>query len=438
MADGFIFNHSRCVNCGACGAACTLENGWIIQPRKVYTYNTDALMSLPVINLSLACNHCETAVCLDGCPSSSLYRDSFTSAVVIDENKCIGCRYCQWNCPYDAPKFDEYNRIIGKCNLCYSELIAGRLPACTTACPTGALIWGKIEPANEKLLTWLPDKNLNPSLSLYGTQNDIPLRIIPEKNFEPEISISEDNNSALKPEWILIVFTFLVTLSVSSLVSSLFKGKFPDPVILASVIVLAGIVSLLHLGKKSRAWRAVSNLRTSPLSREIALFVIYSLLSISALIFHLPMLLILSSIAGLMLLVAIDAVYIYADKSRTMIFHSGQTFVSGLLIVSFLTGNILPFIFIALFKLAAFLNNMLVNKTSRINFSLRFLSISLLLITGTSLISGLYNGDSMIISLFLTGELLDRILYYIDFDPVNINRLIYKNITAAKNEKERG
>ncbi len=438
MADGFIFNHTKCVNCGACSAACTLENGWTIQPRTVYTYNTDALMSLPVINLSLACNHCETAVCLDGCPSSSFYRDPLTRAVIIDESRCIGCRYCQWNCPYDAPKYDDFKGIIGKCNLCYSGLIAGRLPACTTACPTGALGWGEIEPKNKNVLTWLPDKNLNPSLGLYGTHNDIPLRIIPENNFEPEISMSENYNSSLKVEWILVVFTFLVTLSVSSLISSLFIGKFPDPMIFASIIVLAGIVSLLHLGKKSGAWRAVSNFRTSPLSREIALFIIYALLSISALFFHLPLLLVISSITGLIMLIVIDAVYVYSDKRKNMIFHSGQTFVSGLLIVSFLTGNIIPFIFIALIKLAASLNNMYANKTNRIYFSLRFLRISLLLITGTSLISGLYNGDSLIISLFLTGELLDRIIYYIDFDPVNINRLIYKNITAVKNEKERG
>lgn len=138
------------------------------------------------------------------------------------------------------------------------------------------------------------------------------------------------------------------------------------------------------------------------------------------------------------MLIIVDTVYIYADKRKKMMFHSGQTFLSGLLIVSFLTANVIPFIFIALIKLVTSVNNILTQKISSVNFSIRFLRIALLLITGISLISGLNKGDTLIISLFLTGELFDRIIFYIDFDPDNINKLIYKNITEAKDEKKRG
>jgi hypothetical protein len=109
-----------------------------------------------------------------------------------------------------------------------------------------------------------------------------------------------------------------------------------------------------------------------------------------------------------------------------------------LIIVSFLTANVIPFIFIALIKLVASVNNILIQKINSVNFSIRFLRIALLLITGISFISGLNKGDTLIISLFLTGELFDRIIFYIDFDPDNINKLIYKNITEAKYEKKRG
>lgn len=432
MAEGFIFDHNKCVNCGACSAACTLENGWTVQPRQIYTYNKDALTSLPLINLSLACNHCETAVCLEGCPSSSYFRDHNTNAIIIDDKKCIGCRYCQWNCPYDAPKFDSFKRVIGKCNLCYSGLIEGRMPACTYACPTGALSYGEITASgNNSIFKWLPDKKLNPSLGFTGKPYAVPVRIIPENIFEPEISLSEDIKSTVTGEWILVIFTFFITFSVSSLISSLFTGKFPDIILFVSTLLLSGIISLFHLGKKSRAWRAVWNLKTSPLSREIALFIIYTLLSISAVAFRLPFLLIISSITGLIMLITVDTVYIYADRRKKMMFHSGQTFLSGLLIVSFLTANVIPFIFIALIKFAASLNNMLANNNSRMNLGIRFLRIALLLITGISLISGLNKGDTLIISLFLTGELIDRIIFYIDFDPDNINKMIYKNITEA-------
>src|SRR5512133_736522 len=102
MRKGFIVNTSKCVDCKACSAACIIENGWMVKPRNIYTYNSTAEQLFSLINLSLACNHCESAACMDGCPASAYSRDLVTGAVILDEKKCIGCRYCQWNCPYDA------------------------------------------------------------------------------------------------------------------------------------------------------------------------------------------------------------------------------------------------------------------------------------------------------------------------------------------------
>lgn len=439
MRKGFIFSHNKCVNCGACSAACILENGWSIQPRMIFTYNSEALPSLPLTNLSLACNHCETPVCLNGCPTASYYREPLTGAVIIDEKKCIGCKYCQWNCPYDAPKFDTGNRIIGKCNLCYSGLIEGRLPACTTACPTGALDYGELsEPILKNFPSWLPDKNLNPAIVLKGKQNNDPLRIIPENVFESEVTKSGANESVMAGKWSLFAFSFLTTLSVATIISSFINGIFPEKILSVSIIILAGIISLFHLGRRLRAWRAIANLKSSPLSREIALFIIYSVVSFIAVFFQLPGYLIASSIVGLILLIVIDSVYIYADKRKSVIMHSGQTFLSALLIVSFFTGIVLPFIFIALIKLAASAYSLSVNKINNINFVIRFLRIVLLLVTGVSLVSEISYPDPVISSIFLTGELIDRIIFYIDFAPVNINTEIIKQINIERNEKKRG
>jgi Fe-S-cluster-containing dehydrogenase component len=405
----------------------------------IFTYNSEALPSIPITNLSLACNHCETAVCLDGCPTASYYREPQTGAIIIDEKKCIGCRYCLWNCPYDAPKFDEEKRIIGKCNSCYSGLIEGRLPACTTACPTGALDYGELsEPNLKNIPTWFPDKNLNPAIRLTGKPNLIPLRIIPAKIFEPQNPVSTGKERNKIREWSLIAFSFLTTLSVAIMISSLINGKFPEKILLISIIILAGILSLSHLGRVTRAWRAIINVKSSPLSREIVLFIIYSAVSFIAVFFELPGFLIASSFFGLILLIVIDGVYIYADKRKSVIIHSGQTFLSALLIVSFFTGIVLPFLFIALIKLAASVYRLSVHKINGINSGIGFLRIALLLITGTSLISGISYTDPVIISLFLTGELFDRIIFYFDFDPLNINTLINKQLNAIRNEKKRG
>jgi Fe-S-cluster-containing dehydrogenase component/DMSO reductase anchor subunit len=428
MNRGFIFDINKCVNCSACSAACVLENGWTVHARAIYTHNSEAVITLPVINVSLACNHCEKPVCLEGCPAGSYYRESNTGAIVIDEKKCFGCKYCQWNCPYDAPKLETVKGTIVKCNLCFSRLMEGLMPACVNACPTGALQFGEFsKTTTENRLSWVPDKKLNPSLQFIG-QSDKPLHIIPEDKFSKEEPYDKVRKASGKPEWSLLIFSFLCTLSVGLSGASLIKGVFPNLFISLSTIFVAGASSLFHLGRMTRAWRAASNLKTSPLSREIAMFLIYSATSSFAIVFELPAFLIVSSVAGFLLLLAIDAVYTYAENRKSIFYHSGQTFISALLITSFFTGSIVPFLFIAMIKFVSSTHSMYVCRSSANGFGIRFFRLAFLLITAAAMISGLHRSENIIIVLFLTGELFDRIIFYADFVPLNIKILINNHI----------
>jgi Fe-S-cluster-containing dehydrogenase component/DMSO reductase anchor subunit len=437
MQKGFIFNHNLCVNCGACKAACILENGWTIHLRMIYTYNSDSLPSLPMTNLSLACNHCENAVCLEGCPTAAYSREPVSGAIIIDNKKCFGCKYCQWNCPFDAPKINTETKIIGKCDLCYSALIERRLPACSTACPTGALDFGELPEAVEvNIPPWFPEKNLKPLIRFTAKQNNTPLRIVPENIFGSENSDPAADARGISGEMSLVAFSFLTTLSVAANITSLVNGVFPLKISSLLLIAIAGLISLSHLGRRLRAWRSIMNLKSSPLSREILLFILYSLASCIAVLFQIPGFLIPSAIIGLILLVVIDSVYIYADSRKSVIGHSGQTFLTALLIVSFFTGIILPFIFIAVIKLFSSGYSLIVNKTNNRNFEIRFIRTALLLLTGVSLLLKISYHDPLINFLFLTGELIDRIIFYIDFNPVNINTEIIKQINFERNEKK--
>jgi anaerobic dimethyl sulfoxide reductase subunit B (iron-sulfur subunit) len=439
MTEGFIFNGNLCVGCGACKAACILENGWSFYPRSVYTINSEAYVSLPLINISLACNHCKEAACLNGCPSGSYFRDPLSGAVVIDDNKCIGCRYCQWNCPYDAPKYDKMNRIIGKCNLCFSGFTEGRLPACTTSCPTGALKYGKLDDGKVKEYpAWFPDKNLSPLVEFPENIDFIPLRIIPENKSEIETIIPKTDSRSLAEDWSLLLFSFLTTISVSLLVSSVINGTFMKVTSFAAIIFLAGIISIFHTGRILRIWRTVRKLRTSPLSREIGGFIIYVSVGLTAVILESPALLVAASALGLILLILIDSVYIYSDNRKYVLTHSGQTFLSSLLIISFITGSIIPFIFIALIKVASTLYNWTLKRIKVTGFGLRYLRLALLVVTGTSLVTGISFPDPVIIILFIGGEFLDRVFFYLDFKPLNINTLIHNHLIIGKDEKKRG
>lgn len=425
MSKGFIFNHEKCVACGSCGAACILENGWTVRPRSIYSFTADASLPDTVINLSIACNHCGEPACLKRCPSNAYYKDQSTGAVIVDDKKCLGCRYCQWNCPFDAPKFDAEKKVIGKCNLCYSALEEGRLPACATACPTGALSYGEMDNTEESRPEWFPGERLKPSISLTGVVNPLPLRIIPEQRFSGNRKTHVKRT--FSPEWSLLIFSFLVTIAVSVVSSSFLKGIFPSTYIVLPLIMVSGIASLFHLGKPFRAWRSVANIRSSPLSREIALFIIWSLLTVAAIWLNNPALLVASSVAGLLTLIGIDYVYLIPGNKRSAILHCGQVFLTGLLIISFLAQSILSFTFMALIKLfLAFFNR----KFTENFIILRFIRTALLIIVMAALISRVAELNVFMLALLLSGEFIDRFLFYIDFEPVNIQRVKYKTQPA--------
>jgi DMSO reductase anchor subunit len=204
------------------------------------------------------------------------------------------------------------------------------------------------------------------------------------------------------------------------------------------VLLMATLVSFFHLGRKLRSWRSVLNLKYSPLSREISVLIIYTVVSSIMVFSHLPGFLVASSIVGLIFLLLIDSVYIYADQRRSVIMHSGQTFLSALLIISFFSGIVLPFVFMALIKLMLSVYRLSVKKLNDINFGIRFLRIAFLVISGISMILNISNIALFISAIFLIGELLDRIFFYIDFNPLNINTLIDEKLIIERDEKKRG
>jgi formate dehydrogenase iron-sulfur subunit len=86
-----------------------------------------------------SCQHCIEPACVGVCPVTAITKLS-NGAVVINEKKCIGCRYCFQACPWKVPQFDFEKRVTRKCHLCYNRtLLNYQKPACVAACPVGAL-----------------------------------------------------------------------------------------------------------------------------------------------------------------------------------------------------------------------------------------------------------------------------------------------------------
>ncbi|HBU0005914.1 TPA: 4Fe-4S binding protein, partial [Klebsiella pneumoniae] len=112
---GFFIDSARCTGCKTCELACKDYKNLTpeVSFRRIYEYaggdwqedNGVWQQNVFAYYLSIACNHCEDPACTKVCPSGAMHKreDGF---VVVNEEVCIGCRYCHMACPYGAPQYN--------------------------------------------------------------------------------------------------------------------------------------------------------------------------------------------------------------------------------------------------------------------------------------------------------------------------------------------
>jgi len=124
------FAPNRCLGCEECIEACAKAHGWV--PRA-FVEIVDGYFPIP-----MRCYQCEDAPCKAACPSEAISRNEF-GAVVVDEDKCIGCGTCVQVCPFGVPHLSPTTGKIVKCDLCTDKLAEGEEPVCVAQCPKDAL-----------------------------------------------------------------------------------------------------------------------------------------------------------------------------------------------------------------------------------------------------------------------------------------------------------
>jgi len=164
MAEtAILYDSSKCTACKGCQVACKQWNQLsspLTNDEYTYTESFQAPLDLApntwlIINfreedkeigidwnfMRNSCFHCTEAACEMACPVGAIsHKDN--GAVVIDQEKCIGCRYCVASCPFEVPRWDEAKNKTFKCWQCFDRTSAERQPACVSTCPTGALEYG--------------------------------------------------------------------------------------------------------------------------------------------------------------------------------------------------------------------------------------------------------------------------------------------------------
>jgi len=212
MKWGMVINLSRCVRCHACVAACRIEHFLplhVTWPRLI-AYEQETANKVDVTTIPVRCNQCEDAPCVDVCPTGATQKRP-DGIVWVDQNKCVGCRYCVIACPYQNRTFLSKNKNPGyfpgypvtgfekkgkkiyphqngtteKCNFCAERIDAGlakglkpgidrdATPACVNTCQARAMTFGDLnEPESEvsKLIKTHDGFQLRPE---YGTKPSV-------------------------------------------------------------------------------------------------------------------------------------------------------------------------------------------------------------------------------------------------------------------------
>ncbi|MCD6132969.1 MAG: 4Fe-4S dicluster domain-containing protein [Deltaproteobacteria bacterium] len=167
----------RCIDCKGCTVACKAQNKvplgkeyfrtQILEGEKIENGQVTAIDFMPLL-----CFHCENAPCISVCPTSASYHNE-DGMVLIDKERCIGCRMCVLACPYNARYYNEHEGIVDKCTFCVERLKAGMKPACVSTCPTEARVFGDLNDKNSevyKLLHQKAKKVWQPKANMLGVK----------------------------------------------------------------------------------------------------------------------------------------------------------------------------------------------------------------------------------------------------------------------------
>lgn len=144
MAKAITVNIEKCLACKSCEIACALahskckvlEEAATESPKPQRRVTVEAVGEFAV---PIQCRHCEDAPCITVCPTAAIHRHAANDPVLIDRDKCIGCKFCLMVCPFGVIELLRDGKAVVKCDLCIERTKTGQEPACVEACPTKAL-----------------------------------------------------------------------------------------------------------------------------------------------------------------------------------------------------------------------------------------------------------------------------------------------------------
>ena len=142
MTKALVIDYEKCTGCRLCEMVCSVKHEGVVNPARtrisIAKWETKGLM------VPMVCKQCEDAPCVAACPTNARFRDEELGRVIVNYDRCIGCKTCMVACPFGAVNFDPVAKKIISCDLCDGE------PQCARFCETGAIRYMETGTANKQ------------------------------------------------------------------------------------------------------------------------------------------------------------------------------------------------------------------------------------------------------------------------------------------------
>ena len=325
----FSVNLDACTGCKACVTACHNVNGL----DDGESFRTVGLLTGPTFQqtVTTACHHCLDPACLNGCPTNAYEKDALTGIVAHVEGKCLGCGYCTWTCPYEVPRYNAGRGVVRKCDMCRGRLAAGEEPACVQACPNGAIEVAVVDTGVRRsdmdgtaLVPTAPPSAITLPTTAYHSDWGLP------EGLRAAGATLGGGGRSHDP---LVAMLVLTQASAGAFAVDLAVGPSRTTAGLALALALVGVaVSILHLGRPERAWRALAGLGHSWLSREVAALGAFAVLAAVAVVTGSAVVQAAAAVAGLAAVACSALLYVATRRPSWRASVTGPRFALGSLV----------------------------------------------------------------------------------------------------------